>query len=427
MNGIHLLVTGSHGLIGEGLCQRLEAEGISFTRVTRAAPPASRPGAISVNWPGELATIDYTPYTAVVHLAYRRNDGSRSAQEEIDDHLTPVRNLLSGISASNPDCRLIVLSSQSAGERAQSAYGLAKWKMEQAVRASTVKSVIITPGLVVGEGGLSGSLRRILQRLPCIGIPDGERLRVQPVMLDDLIELIVKLSCGSFETKAVDIALPGRSFPDFVRSLAALDGNRTFVFSVPLPLFRFALRVAERLIPKFPVSERNLLGLLGGRTIDPAQSEAIFGRKLREMPIELSRHFDDPLQRECSYLYRSLFGASASDALLKEYQRAHLVRPHLAKAGKVNLPRIIERELDVEAIEFALRRRRSPDLTLLSEKFELLSYLAEFEPKAADLFVRGRPAWLRGFLSLAWVTVRSVYKLLLGTALIRRHSLVEAR
>jgi hypothetical protein len=83
---------------------------------------------------------------------------------------------------------------------------------------------------------------------------------------------------------------------------------------------------------------------------------------------------------------------------------------------------IVERGLDAEAIEFALRRRsRGSELT---RKLQILSYLAESRAPYLDQFVNLKPSRLRAWTTLVTATLGAVWKLCKGEYLIRRHGLL---
>jgi hypothetical protein len=86
------------------------------------------------------------------------------------------------------------------------------------------------------------------------------------------------------------------------------------------------------------------------------------------------------------------------------------------------ITRIVERGLDAEAIEFALRRRgRGSELT---RKLQIASYLAESRAPYLDQFVNLEPSRLRAWTTLTAATLGTLWKLCKGEYLIRRHELL---
>jgi hypothetical protein len=77
--------------------------------------------------------------------------------------------------------------------------------------------------------------------------------------------------------------------------------------------------------------------------------------------------------------------------------------------------------LDAEAVEFALRRRGTGrELTV---KLQILCYLVEVRSAYLSEFVNTESCRPRAMVDLLGATVRSVWKLLKGEYLIRRHGL----
>ena len=86
------------------------------------------------------------------------------------------------------------------------------------------------------------------------------------------------------------------------------------------------------------------------------------------------------------------------------------------------IARIVERRLDAEAIEFALRRRgRGRELT---RKLQIASYLAEARAPYLDQFVNLKPSRLRAWSKLTGATLGALWKVCKGEYLIRRHGLL---
>jgi hypothetical protein len=94
---------------------------------------------------------------------------------------------------------------------------------------------------------------------------------------------------------------------------------------------------------------------------------------------------DNPdFSREATYLHTCLFHRLPDVLTIARYDAAHReLFPD--DAPTPTIARIVERHLDAEAIEFALRRRgRGRELT---RKLQVLSYLVEARSRYLDQFV----------------------------------------
>ena len=124
------------------------------------------------------------------------------------------------------------------------------------------------------------------------------------------------------------------------------------------------------------------------------------------------------LPAEADRLHRVLFGRPAPDAVRRQYASI-IGRAPLAARPRCNLAELIDRGVDLEALELALRRRST--LNSLTQRFQTLCYLVEVRPEYFGRFVNERRAWASGTLLLAFETLRSLYKLIKGRILLRIH------
>jgi hypothetical protein len=131
----------------------------------------------------------------------------------------------------------------------------------------------------------------------------------------------------------------------------------------------------------------------------------------------------DKLSREADFFHEKLFGAPIPEELRQQYVLANRVL--LEGTENVRMVRtelIVERTMDVEAIEFALRRRVPRNS--LTTKLMIICYLAESRSDYFDIFVNETHRPLRAILEMSLYTLRSCYKLLKGNCLIRMYDVV---
>ena len=135
---------------------------------------------------------------------------------------------------------------------------------------------------------------------------------------------------------------------------------------------------------------------------------------------DFSRH---DLSRQADFLHEKIFGRPILEDIRAEFVSANIKllkdAPGLAS---VNIDLILQRSMDVEAIEFALRRRNPQNL--LTKKLLILCYLAESRSAYYTDFVNEQPRPIGAFISLSLQTCRSMYKLLKGLWLIRMYDVV---
>jgi len=126
----------------------------------------------------------------------------------------------------------------------------------------------------------------------------------------------------------------------------------------------------------------------------------------------------EALFREAEVFHQSIFGRPVPPDIREVFVTANnILLKNAAKVTPVRIDLIIDRSLDVEAIEFALRRRDPQNL--LTKKLLILCYLAESRNAYFTAFVNEEPKPVRGFIQVLLATFRSAYKLLKGHFLIR--------
>jgi len=126
------------------------------------------------------------------------------------------------------------------------------------------------------------------------------------------------------------------------------------------------------------------------------------------------------LSDEARFLHESLFSRPLDEKIVERYKKAHdALFPNESPPA---VARIVALRLDVEAVEFALRRRHlCPELT---RKIQILSYLVEVRAQYQDDFISTKREPLRAIPVLLWRTLESGWKLAKGECLVRFYGLL---
>ncbi|MCW5868967.1 MAG: hypothetical protein KIS61_17020 [Candidatus Eremiobacteraeota bacterium] len=132
------------------------------------------------------------------------------------------------------------------------------------------------------------------------------------------------------------------------------------------------------------------------------------------------------LAEEAAYLHRLLFDCKLPGQVNEQYILAELDYWRKHGSGAVSGPRLfdlITRGLDVEAIELYLRLFKIPNE--VSRKTGTILYLCEVKASHVERFVafHDTPP-LFSLLRLLVIALRSLFKLVIGGFLVRRHHLV---
>ncbi|MGO8917779.1 MAG: NAD-dependent epimerase/dehydratase family protein [Stellaceae bacterium] len=272
-----VVVTGAGGFIGRALVERLAARGTPVIAVLRHA--AALPEGAAPRLLGELtAATDWSALLAgaraVVHLASRAHAPASDEQCWIESEAA-AGGALARQARSAGVARLVLLSSiKVLGERTQDlplrahqppapadVYGLAKWRLEEAMRAEAGEALaILRPPLVYGPRVKANFLA--LLRLVDSGLPlplaaiDNRR---SLVFLDNLLDLV--------ETALVHPAAAGETFllrdaeevstAELARRIAEALGRRPRLFACPPA----PLRLAASLVGRAGAADRLLSSL----------------------------------------------------------------------------------------------------------------------------------------------------------------------
>ena len=122
-------------------------------------------------------------------------------------------------------------------------------------------------------------------------------------------------------------------------------------------------------------------------------------------------------------MHACLFRAPLDAVTVARYEAA---LREMGAAGSPVVARVVARRLDAEAVEVALRRRGllGGQGRALARRLQILCYLVEVQPAYFREFINAKESRGWAWAALAGATLRSVWKLVKGEYLVRRHGLV---
>jgi uncharacterized protein YbjT (DUF2867 family) len=254
---LRVLVLGAGGFIGGHTTAALRAGGHDVLAGKVDFARAHAPG----DWLPALEGID-----AVVNaVGIIRGRRGRSFEAL---HFAAPRALFDACATAGVR-RVVQISALGADAAAQSRFHRSKRAADEHLAALDLDWAIVQPSLVFGEQGSSARLFMLLAALPVTPLPGDGRQRVQPIHIEDLTELVVKLlqSPGRRTVEAVGPrAITLREWLCLLRAQLGLGPAR--FFEVPLwavPLERETLQMLQR-----------------GSTASPAPAARILGRPARD-------------------------------------------------------------------------------------------------------------------------------------------------
>lgn len=255
-----VVVSGATGFLGEAVCAHLASRGFAVRGLARD-PDAARAARPGLEWflgrlPGAFDPRAFEAALALVHCAWATR--FRSAGRSWAVNVEGSRALFDAARGAGVR-KIVFVSSMSAHPDAESPYGRTKRAVEALL--DPARDVALRPGTIVGEGGVFWRQARALATLPFIPVFFGGNQRFHTVALADVCRAVgVAIEQDLAGTLGVGEPAPV-SVRAFYAAIAGALGRRPRFLPVPGGLALAALRAAERLGFRLPLSSDNLLGL----------------------------------------------------------------------------------------------------------------------------------------------------------------------
>jgi nucleoside-diphosphate-sugar epimerase len=273
-------VTGAGGFIGRHLLAHLVARGDAVTAFQRAGAGAAVAGVTvrAFSMPDGIDPAHFEGLDAVVHGAVAEHGPAARDADAVNRE--GARRVLEAARAHG--AHAVFLSTLSAHEGAVSHYGRCKLEVERLF--DPTRDAVLRLGLVLGHGGLFGSMVDVIRHARVIPLPGGGRQPIQILWMGDLLSAVANVIdrrlAGRFDVAAPGVLTMRGLYESVQRGL----GVRRVLVGVPLPLVELGVSVLEALRVPFPIRRENVLGLKRLRAFDTAPSMRALGI---EHPVEL--------------------------------------------------------------------------------------------------------------------------------------------
>ena len=197
--------------------------------------------------------------------------------------------------------RIVHLSIANPSVDSPLAYYRGKALVERALAEVGVPFAIVRPTWIFGGEPeiLANNIAWILRRMPIFLIPGDGSYRVQPIHIDDLVDICIEAGTAQSDL-IVDAAGPETvSFQELVRAVRDATGSRSPILHVPATAFHAAARALGLLVKDVVLTSEEITALTSGLLISqqPPRGKIAFTAWITEHEIgqtyanEVNRHF----------------------------------------------------------------------------------------------------------------------------------------
>jgi len=292
---LKILLTGASGFIGSRVAAALRHRGhqvVGLVRLPDPNDPMHAEGDFTRDtevaaWLPRLVGVD----VVVNAVGIIRESGSQSFSAL---HIQGPRALFDACVQAGVR-KIIQISALGADEGATSRYHVSKASADRYLQSLPLEWIVLRPSLVFGLGGASTRLLSGIASLPLIPLVGRGDQRVQPVHVDDLVDLCVRsVDTSVLDRQVIDVVGPqAYTMKELLAELRRMLGLGTARFlSVPMRLVRVGAAVCSAM-PRV-LLDRETLGMLErGSTADAAGLGAALARPPRAPVLFFSEETRD--------------------------------------------------------------------------------------------------------------------------------------
>ena len=249
---VNVLVVGGTGFIGRVLCRVLDERGVAVTAASRSPDPSVLPPSV------DTVSLDVTDtdlsdvvagHDVVVNLVALPSHVQPRGQSHEAVHHRGTRHLLAASEATGVT-RFVQLSGLGVDSGVDTAYFRAKLAAETAVRTTDLEWVIYRPSVVFGNGCAFLPFLRRLTAARVVPLPGGGTMRIQPIWVDDLAEMVADgVTTDGHDGHIYELGGPDRLT---LAQTVKLVRPRSAIVPVPMSLAAAGATVADWL-PGVPI------------------------------------------------------------------------------------------------------------------------------------------------------------------------------
>lgn len=275
-------VTGATGFLGGHLIKRLLIDGHKVrTLVHRRRPDPALESQI-VAGTGSVNDIEslrnaFEGAETVCHLVGLITETRTQTFEEIVAQGTA--NVVEACRQAGVR-RLLYISAIGTAAKAASKYHRTKYVAEQAVVSSGLEYVILRPSVIFGPGdGFITMLDGLIRLSPVTPIIGTGRYKLQPVFIDDLVEVMVRSMTSDVGLgRIIEIGGPEKlEFLQILNIIKQVTGRRRLNLHLPPAFMKLVARLMEVVMKPAPITTDQLLMMEAGNVVESSETIELFG------------------------------------------------------------------------------------------------------------------------------------------------------
>jgi uncharacterized protein YbjT (DUF2867 family) len=296
-----ILITGATGYIGQRLVTRLIAQGVRPRCLVRDIQKASNlfpadkvelvQGATTA--PATLAAA-VEGIETIIHAAFMTADKKESAHNRYEEtNVHGTSNLIAAAKTVGVK-RIIEMSGLGTRPDKPGSYMQGRYLAEQMLMESGLDWTIIRPSVLFGKNApFIKGLTDLLHTTPVVPLIGGGKTLFQPILVDDVITIIIKILEDPEHTKNKIYTIGGPEYYTFSQIfdelLQATHQHKPKVYA-PKPLVGIGAAVMEAVFSKPPLTKATMALFSFDNTTDLNSVERDFGFRPQSFHAYLTAH-----------------------------------------------------------------------------------------------------------------------------------------